>query len=275
MFSMSSQMKLLVIGERGLDKFIRVNCNSIGADVEYPVVKPIKTIQNQGMAANTVLNLEVLGAQVDYYTSTIPIIKTRYVSEKTNHYFLRVDENDDCGGEIGTVDELIKIFNLNHYDAVVISDYNKGFVTEELIQYICDNAKLVFIDTKKILNSNWIIKSDGVSIWTQTVYNNVFVKINEKEYNECCKNSTFAATASCWDNSLIVTLGNRGARYNGRIYPVKDVKNVVDTSGCGDSFMASLTCSMVKDGDIIRAIEFANKKTSETVDKKGITLISL
>lgn len=270
MFSMSSQMKLLVIGERGLDKFIRVNCNSIGADVEYPVVKPIKTIQNQGMAANTVLNLEALGAQVDFYTNTTPIIKTRYVSEKTNHYFLRVDENDDCGGEIGTVNELIKIFNLNHYDAVVISDYNKGFVTEELIEYICDNAKLVFIDTKKNLDISWVahVYDDFISL-----RKNVFVKINEKEYEDNLKNG-FEFTES-WQKQLIVTLGSKGARYNGKIYPVKDVKNVVDTSGCGDIVHACVCAKYLETKNIETAIEYAIDKATETVDKKGIALISL
>ena len=57
--------------------------------------------------------------------------------------FIRVDFDGDGYTEIDTY----KLKNINDYDAVIISDYNKGFISEEVIKKICDSHKCVFLDT--------------------------------------------------------------------------------------------------------------------------------
>ena len=59
------------------------------------------------------------------------VTKTRYVHRDTNQMFLRVDNNDD---KISNCK--IQKINLQQYEIVVISDYNKGFLTKEDIQYV-------------------------------------------------------------------------------------------------------------------------------------------
>lgn len=49
------------------------------------------------------------------------ITKKRYLEQKNNHLFLRVDENNDKYGHFYIDD----IKDLESYDAVVVSDYNK------------------------------------------------------------------------------------------------------------------------------------------------------
>ena len=89
------------------------------------------------------------------------ITKIRYMDDKSNHAFFRVDTPHNIRRiDVETVDV--------GYDLVVISDYDKGFLTEDDIEYICNNHDLVFLDTKKILGS-W---AKGAS----------YIKINDNEY---------------------------------------------------------------------------------------------
>ena len=66
------------------------------------------------------------------------------------------------------------ITKLGDYDAVVISDYDKGFLTESSIKYLIAKYPMTFIDSKKLFN-DWI--NDAT-----------FLKINEVEFNRNKKN---------------------------------------------------------------------------------------
>jgi sugar/nucleoside kinase (ribokinase family) len=60
-----------------------------------------------------------------------------------------------------------------------------------------------------------------------------------------------------------------GARYQDRIYPSKKV-DVVDVCGAGDTFFASLVFAYMNfNGDIEKAITFANKAGSISVQHQG------
>ena len=72
--------------------------------------------------------------------------KNRFVDEKSNHMFLRVDTPQFV--------ERIDVFKipLREYQHVIISDYDKGFIHWDDIDYICANHSSVFLDTKKELD---------------------------------------------------------------------------------------------------------------------------
>ena len=138
-------MKILVIGDSCKDIFIYGDIVRIAPEAPVPVIKPILRKENPGMASNVVANLEALGAEVDLITNEEEISKVRYVDKRYNQMVLRVDKNDKCkryNGVYETVD----------YDALVISDYNKGFLTEDDIAAFAERAECpVFLDTKKFL----------------------------------------------------------------------------------------------------------------------------
>jgi sugar/nucleoside kinase (ribokinase family) len=160
--------------------------------------------------------------------------------------FFRVDSNDKI--------ERIDLSKINYdYDIIVISDYNKGFLTEEDIQLISSKHDNVFIDTKKILG-NWI-------------KNCKYIKINDYEFN----NSKNFITSE-FSDKIIHTIGGDGCEFNGKQYKVNRVE-VKDTSGAGDSFMSGLVIEFLKSGDIEKSIIFANKCASEVVKHRGVTII--
>lgn len=246
-------MKLLVIGDSCIDIFRYGEVNKLAPEAPVPVIKPEREISNSGMAGNVVANLKALGADVDFVTNKREIRKIRYVCSKYNHLLLRVDENDGCD-RIDIENTLVTI-DWDKYDAVIISDYCKGFINEFDIQYIAQAHPLTFLDTKRILGD-----------WADKI---TFIKINSSEYEN---NEKVFSTNPYLLSKCIVTKGPQGCLYQKNIYPTQKV-DVKDVSGAGDTFLAGLVKNYVTNKDIKTAINFAQKCTTAVVQKLGVSTI--
>tara|TARA_Y100000310_G_C20676627_1_gene813452 strand:- start:983 stop:1729 length:747 start_codon:yes stop_codon:yes gene_type:complete len=246
-------MKILVIGDSCVDRYIYGKSKRLCPGAPVPVLIPTKTIENGGMAKNVQANILSLGAQCDILTNKENIVKTRYVHEHTNHMFIRVDTNEEKIRRI----EQKNLKNLDSYDALVISDYDKGFLSEEDIETLCAEYPLVFMDTKKPLN-----------YWSR---NCSFIKINEHEYEN--SKTIFKDIDYTLYNNLIITLGSKGCRYKDKIYDVEKV-DVKDMTGAGDTFLSGLVVKYVESRDIKKSIEFANECATKVVQKKGVVVVN-
>jgi D-beta-D-heptose 7-phosphate kinase/D-beta-D-heptose 1-phosphate adenosyltransferase len=245
-------MKILVIGDNCTDVFRYGKVERLAPEAPVPVIVPEKEESTPGMAGNVVRNLKVLGAEVSFITNTNDIRKIRYVCSKYNHILLRVDENDKCEN---INDEVIRDICWSDFDAVVISDYNKGFLDESNIKYISEQHSLVFLDTKKILGK-----------WAHEIK---YIKINHQEY---LNNRLVLEYDSNLSDKTIVTRGKYGCDFKGVNYPTKEVP-VKDVSGAGDTFLAGLVVGYLKTKDYKKAIEFAQECTTIVVQKSGVSTI--
>lgn len=243
-------MKILVIGESCRDIFHYGICERLCPDAPVPVFKPTHTIENKGMAMNVKANLEALGAEVGFYTNDNykDLTKTRYVDSKTNHMFIRIDIGEEEYGKAN-----VKILRYDDYDAVVISDYNKGFLTEKDIQYIANRHPITFLDTKKPIGD-----------WCENIS---FIKINNHEFKKAEKNLSQKIK-----DKLIITTGPEGAIHKGKKFPVPQVE-IKDSSGAGDTFIAALTVKFLQTRDIEWSIRTANAAATKVVQKKGVTTV--
>jgi len=243
-------VNILVVGESCADIFSYGQCIRLCPEAPVPVFNLTKTTTNAGMAMNVKSNLESLGAQVNIHTNKNwqSITKTRFIDLNSNHMFMRLDCNDNAYGR----SSLQKI-NFKKYDAVIISDYNKGFLEEKDIEYICSQHTNTFLDTKKILG-DWCA-------------NTKFIKINSTEF-EATQHTLDDRTKS----KLIVTMGPRGCLHNEIMYPVKEVE-IKDVSGAGDTFLAGLSYKLVLTGDVEEAIKFANECATTVVQRRGVSVI--
>ena len=243
-------MRILVIGDNCIDVFRYGKVTRIAPEAPVPIIIPERETSNPGMAGNVVANLKALGAEVEFITNKEEIRKIRYVCSKYNHLLLRIDENDTC--------EKIDIvsFKTGVFDAVIISDYCKGFLTEEDIEIISKSFDCpIFLDTKKILG-DW-------------AYNIDFIKINYHEY-ECTKD--ILKNDSILQNKTIVTRGKYGCEYQGKNYPTVDVP-VKDVSGAGDTFLSGLVVEYVRSKNIESSINFAQECTTVVIQKSGVSTI--
>ena len=252
-------MKILVIGDSCIDRFVYCDIDRLCPEAPVPVLNPIKITENPGMAGNVVENLKSLGVYVDLLTNDKKIIKTRYVDTKTGQMIMRLDESDSC--ESFDIEKISKKYK---YDAVIVSDYNKGFLTETDMETICKIDCLTFLDSKRKF-SNF---KEGM--WCHLFD---FIKINSVEYAQNKKVIHSKKTPTELYNKCIITRGPRGCEYKNKIYPTTDVP-VKDVSGAGDTFMAALVYEYIKSQDIDKAIEFSQKCTTNVVQKPGVALIS-
>ena len=261
-------MNVLVIGDSCKDVFIYGDIERISPEAPVPVFKPTHEESNGGMARNVADNVESLDMHIHTVTNKNSIIKKRYVENRSGQMVLRVDEHDYCERIEETLLKGITKNKFerppfgfgstteNYYDAIIISDYCKGFLEESDIEHICKYNKNVFVDTKKKLGE-WIRDAD-------------FIKINELEYK---KNHELLSDDG-FKEKLIVTLGSKGCRYNERDFSVEEVP-VKDVSGAGDTFIAGLVRGYLDTNNIESAIEFAQKCTTRVVQKHGVATVTL
>lgn len=247
-------MKILVLGDACEDVYVYGKCNRLAPEAPVPVFVKTKEKRNGGMALNVFNNLISLGANCDIIHSQEKIEKTRYVDEGTNHLFIRVDSDENNIERISQ--KFLEKEFLNQYDAIVISDYNKGFLHEDDIKKICFYHPMTFMDTKKKLG-DW---ADGCR----------WIKINEQEYEntkEQIKDRNYI-----FRESLIVTLGSRGCTYKNKLYPVEKVE-IKDLVGAGDTFLASFVYKLINTNDVNESLNFANECATIVVQKKGVITI--
>jgi len=238
-------LNVLVIGDYCIDQFSYGSCLRLSPEAPVPVFDIKYTNKMEGMVGNVYKNLQNLGLNVFLIKNEETVIKTRFVDLKTKQHLLRVDESN-----------IIKKIDINNiksfkYDAVVISDYDKGFITNDIIPNLLALFNCpIFVDSKKTDLSK---------------YENCIIKINETEHSKVQKYPT--------NYKLVVTLGENGALYNNKIIPTNKVQ-VFDVSGAGDTFIASLVTKYLISNDLEKSIKFANICSSIVVTKSGTATIN-
>ena len=254
--------KVLIIGDSCKDVFIYGEINRLTPEAPVPVFNPIRETYNDGMAKNVANNVESFGVEIFTITNPNSIKKVRYVDKKSNQLVLRVDEHDFCDQIKSDILHSIKNNKAKvwggentKFDAIIISDYRKGFLEEDDIKFICENNGNVFVDTKKKLGK-WLNSAS-------------YIKINDLEY----KNS-FDTIGDVLKDRLIITQGKNGCIYNDEVFPVEEVA-VKDVSGAGDTFLAALAVKYVKSNDIKESIKFAQKCATLVVQQHGVATVDL
>jgi D-beta-D-heptose 7-phosphate kinase/D-beta-D-heptose 1-phosphate adenosyltransferase len=210
-----------------------------------PILKVKKTIRKPGMAKNVFKNFKTLEQEVDFFTNSEIIQKVRLIntSEK-NTSIMRIDYNDSV--ESMNLSKL-KNIQLEKFDCIVISDYNKGFISEEIINYIVKNFNgKIFVDSKK---SNL------------SCYENCIIKINEYE-NSLVRNFPEKY-------HLIVTLGKNGAKWNNKHFKPYKCDKIIDICGAGDTFFASFVVCYLKTTNFEISIKVANQCASLVLEHVG------
>ena len=246
------QFKILLIGDSCTDEYVYGTCERLNPEAPVPILKFNRKETTRGMAWNVRENLMSFGLDVYILTNKEPIIKTRYIDEKSNQHILRVDDEGKCE-PLPYQQPFLERSNTDPpsddwYDALVISDYDKGFLTTKKIQELVDWFEgPVFIDSKKTK-----LPKDGC-----------FLKINELE-SKLLKGRY---------KNLIITKGAGGADYGGVNYPGEKTK-MVDVVGAGDTFLSALVYFHLFYGRIEEAIPYANKAAAIAVQNFGTYVLT-
>ena len=234
-----AQFKILLVGDNCTDVYQYGTIDRLSPEAPVPVFVPTYKEERAGMAGNVANNLEALGCEVNYLFGETSV-KTRLIDERSRQQIVRID-NDIVSTPITFETDIPDV-----YDAVVVSDYNKGTVSYELIEELIALSIPIFIDTKK----TDLERMQGA-----------WVKINELEY--------IKIKSEC--SGLIVTRGSKGASaIHHDIHVSSPSVEVVDVTGAGDTFLAALAYQYLDTGDIEQAIRFANIASAVTVQHLGV-----
>lgn len=258
--------KILVIGEVCIDHFYYGNCKRLCPEAPVPVFLPNGEFKvTEGMAGNVKNNLISLSKskiEVKSLRQAELIVKSRYVDKSSGYLLLRVDNDPSCS-------PLKFDFNIAEYNAVVISDYDKGFLSREVLKKILQKAARLqiptFMDTKKILSPEW--SSDAF-----------VVKINKREFE-----SHDQIGLDCYKN-LVVTSGKDGScllNDSGNFHSQAKEVAVREVSGAGDTYLAAyvieylnLVGTLGQLDALTKAMDFANKAAGVAVSKPGVVEVS-
>ena len=236
------KFKILLIGDDCVDIYRYGTVNRLCPEAPVPIFEPLHEESRPGMAGNVEQNLLKLGCDVTTMLGEASV-KTRLIDLRSGQQVLRLDQNARSPA--------IKLQTRipQTFDAVVVSDYNKGAVDHRLIRDLRkDFFGPVFVDTKKPELSR---------------FKGCIVKINEKEFQD--------RKSMC--DQLIVTLGDRGAIFYDQGTPTEFSAHHVELSdvcGAGDTFLAALTYQYLSTGDMSQSIKFAMAAASITVQHLGV-----
>ena len=250
-------MRVLLIGDSCTDVYVYGDVKRLNPEAPVPILEPKRQDTTRGMAWNVYNNLTAFGMSVFMLTNEEEITKTRYIDEKSNQQILRVDDEPEIVPlpyKEPFIDDRSAYHKPPHvvppkdwYDIMVISDYNKGYITQEKLFELVDWFEgPIIIDSKKT-----------------NLPDNCYIKVNDLEYDKL----------ETKNDNVIITRGGKGTEYQGKSYPAEKV-NVFDVVGAGDTFLAALTYGYLKYKSMEEAIPFANKAAAIAVSHTGTYVLT-
>ena len=241
-------MKVLVLGDIIIDKYIYGTSTRISPEAPVPVVTYQREVETLGGAGLVYENLKSLGVDVELleYASK-KCVKTRVMCD--GHYVTRIDDDHYADGV--EVCNTILRNDFSKYEYVILSDYNKGVLDEsiKIIEHLNKFGCKVIVDPKSHAQNY-----EGA--W--------LVKPNEKEFGD------FGFTN--WQGNIITTNAGENvvASIDGKVYDIPvDNKEVADVTGAGDCFLAAFVYGLTKDYDYKRCIELAVRGSTQSVKRVG------
>ncbi len=298
-------LRLLVVGDVMLDRYVTGAVNRISPEAPVPVLTVEGERAVAGGAANVALNAADLGAQVEVagwfgmdeqgtalrkmleakaiyvepafvLQGTATISKTRVMS--SNQQICRVDREAPPPAYHPNLEDLGEYLRekAGKADAVILSDYGKGFVTNELIALLREASPFLSIDPKpsRLLdyskpdlltpNRQEALELAGRSRDTRSsLRQEEVVKIICEKFNP---------------GMLAITLGSEGMLLakEGKIEQTipTAAQEVFDVSGAGDTVIASLTLALVSGASLENSAHFANVAAGIVVGKVGTATAS-
>jgi len=282
---------LTVIGDLIIDKYTYGSVERISPEAPVPVFKKHHHEYRLGGAANVAANVRALGEEVlliaavgDDEAGAIAtrllnekgikhvlvkvkqptIVKERLVATPYNQQLLRIDEEQEIEANL-----MPYVKELSDY--VLIADYNKGTVSEELIKHL--NHKKLIVDTKPpkfhLYKHCFIIKPNLKEL---SQYFKQNIDNQDHEVGRAAQR-----LAQQLHTTVVVTRGERGAtlaQHNSiKHFPAKRRK-VFDVVGAGDTFLATLGVYLAQGHSLEYSITVANVAAGKVTEKPGTAVIT-
>ena len=292
--------KVLVIGDLIVDQYLWGSCERISPEAPVQVIDVDRESTVLGGAGNVVNNLKKLGAQVDImsvvgsceisseiiklledikvHTKFLIAQKNRISSKKTRiiasqQQVVRYDRESSNDIDAESQKTIIKTFDniVNDYEVILLSDYGKGVLTNQLTRSLINTAKKynkrVLVDPKGID----YLKYKGAFLLTPNKKEaSIATKINILDESSLT-DAIVKLKSMCNLDISLITLSEDGiAIYDGnlRTHPTA-AKEVFDVTGAGDTVLASLGFAIACGYSIDESVAFSNLAGGVVIGKIG------
>jgi len=310
-FDLDAAFTVLVIGDVMLDTYQHCETFRRAPEADIPVYNVKKTVHKLGGAANVAKNLKNLGCNIfmisvvgtdrpgeeiqrllrknkiystlftDPSRKTTNKIRILHENKLVNRHDIEKVSNIKKGYEISIMEFISKFCEQGSLDAIVISDYAKGVITEKLCQNIIDYANenniRTFVDPKVnnihkyrncyLFKPNWHeAKAMTGPLWHEAKADrssiDIIFEYLKQEINSKC---------------TVITCGKDGMYFDGKRNHVcvsKD-KPVIDVTGSGDIVLAVLVYSLLMNNSLHMSCYLAHIIATKGVGTIGNYEISL
>ena len=298
--------RIICLGDVMLDRYVYGAVERISPEAPIPVIAVKRQSAMPGGVGNVARNVAALGgeailigvagnddagkelkrligddtgmvADLVYDKDRPTTVKTRFMAG--GHHLLRADEGEGATEIDSTIeDQVLRIFEseLADADAVILSDYAKGVLTqriiEEAIRQTNAAGKPVVVDPK----SRNFSRYKGAS----------FLTPNAREVAQAtgitCVDDDMAATAGSMARedasaeAILVTRSEQGMTLvdgEGAQHFRARALEVFDVSGAGDTVIAALTLALTAGATGAQAVALANAAAGVVVGKVGTAVI--
>lgn len=278
-------VNILVVGDIMLDKYIIGEVERISPEAPVPIVKVNEEYSTLGGCGNVVRNLRKIGAKTTCLSSVgidkdgdevikqlenigvksliireekPTTVKQRIIASERKVQMLRIDYEEQHLTPPSSV-----IYSLSKYldkvDIILISDYAKGFISEDLIKFLKTLGPKIIVDPKP--NHGYM-------------YNNVYmITPNEKEWELMKVSSSYVLNNIRY---VLITKGKKGMElldYDKNWLIEAEPVEVYNVSGAGDTVIAVMGVCIAMGFPALRASKIANKCAEYVVTKPGTTAV--
>ena len=310
LFDKFNGLQILVIGDVMLDAYVMGKVNRISPEAPVPIVSLENEDARIGGAGNVALNLLALGAKpiicgvigedssgdkllnlfekngisTDGLVKSIArktTVKTRVISNKQQ--LLRIDSESTFplleSEEIKLNNTIQNIINQG-VDGIIFEDYNKGVLTDSVIQNTIKIAKEKDIPTAVDPKKENFLSYKGVSLF----------KPNLKELKEGLNlNFDFNSNKDLFEKGIevleeklqneisFVTLSENGVfikNQTEKYYVPAHMRSISDVSGAGDTVIAVATLCLISGASTKQIAEISNLAGGLVCEKSGVVSIS-
>jgi D-beta-D-heptose 7-phosphate kinase/D-beta-D-heptose 1-phosphate adenosyltransferase len=306
-----SQIRVLVVGDLMLDRYILGEVDRISPEAPVPVLRHAQRYERPGGAANVAMNLAGLGCQTflagfwgadseqaelakllelagthkhgidtaGVVTSSLPTIsKTRIVARTQQLLRLDIESRDAYPTEElerleERATELVKKVH-----AVILSDYAKGALTEKLCAAVIRAARQAGIPVLVDPKTKDLSKYSGATTICPNLNELSMATGVPAHETEALLVAAHAQMIEHDFTFLTVTMSEKGIRILGPgaevYYSPARAREVFDVSGAGDTVIATLAASLAGGLHVNTAVDLANLAAGIVVGKIGTVPIA-
>ncbi len=300
--------RIAIIGDMMLDGYFWGAVKRISPEAPVPIVEIDEEFFRFGGAMNVAHNILTLGG-IPFPFGVIgndndgrilcKLMKEKGITEKgiitekkrpttaktrviaNNQHIVRIDKENNNPISADTEKKILEKLKkeLNKIDAIILQDYNKGVLTENLIKQIIELAlkakKNITVDPK----FNNFFSYQNVTVFKpnrKETEDSLGIRINcEEDISKA--GQKLLERFNC--KYILLTLGENGIALFEKDKPERRIptkaRKVADVSGAGDTVISTLTMALTAGADIYDAAYLANYAGGIVCQEVGIVPIEL